>query len=344
MRSIFKLIGLFFLCVMLLVSACGGSGVKGNGVNMLPEILKDERLECLGRFMIAVPLASRTTYMDQAVAGLGNIRAETTPKTVEQMILMAEQERDRLLKMPHETEGNRFHQLVEADNGAVITFRDNGVGSYIYKVSGYFLVDGVGYIFKTGADTERVDLAVNNMITASRHVISAPPEEKLRLSGFCIDSAVVAGEEVRGELVRVEFPIAELPGFYLKFSTNSHKGFQGDDLLTRIRRGESLIFDMASGVSIRNIRKGDRSVAGYHGQEHVSIMHAPGKKDHFFAAWEYQGRPDSMSHPSISLDLEYKWSEKPATGLEHPSQEQILAYWDKVLDSLTLRDTEKGIP
>lgn len=179
---------------------------------------------------------------------------------------------------------------------------------------------------------------------ASKHVVPASPEEKLGRSGFCIDSAVVAGEDVRGELVRVKFPIAELPGFDLKFKTYSHKGFRGDDLLTRIRRGESLIFDMASGVSIRNIRKVNRVVSGYQGQEHVSIMRAPGEKDHFFAAWEYQGKPDSMSHPSISLDLEYKWSENPAAGIEHPSQEQILAYWDKVLDSLAFRDTEKDIP
>ncbi|PJJ96076.1 hypothetical protein CO611_09140 [Lysobacteraceae bacterium NML03-0222] len=311
---------------------------------MLPEILKDERLECLGRFMMAVPLASRAIYTDQAVAGLGDIRAETTSKTVEQMILMAEQERDRLLKMPHETEGNRFHQLVRADTGAVIAFREDELDEYIYKASGYFFVDGVGYVFKTGADTELVDLVVHDMMVASRHVIPAPLEEKLRLSGFCIDSAVVAGDEVRGELVRVEFPIAELPGFSLKFKTYSHKGFQGDDLLTRIRRGESLIFDMASGVSIRNIRKGNRSVAGYQGQEHVSVMRTPEGRDYFSAKWEYQGKPDSISHPFISLDLGYKWLEKPGAGIEHPSQEQILAYWDKVLDSLALRDTEKGIP
>lgn len=331
------------LLSLILLCSCNWKAGKENMEIAMFKDFEGAATKCFGRLEMDVSTSTRIRHFEQEIAWLGKI--ETHPdKSVEEMVRLAEQSRGQLETLYHKTEGARFHDFTQVERGALVSSRESHVAAHQFDLVGYFSIDGVGYVLKGGADDELLELAKQEMVAKSKDIVPLPPEHRRASAGFCIDSGVVHGREFRRERVNVAFTIDRLPDLDLSIMSYSHDGFQGDDLLTRTGRGNDLVRELSSDVSLINLRRGKRMVGGYPGQESVTVMRIPNDKDQFLANWEYQGKPKSVSHPSISLELVYRWSNNEADGAGEPTQEQLLAYWDEVVSSLNLRGTERGIP
>ncbi len=292
---------------------------------------------CMGRFLIDVPEGS------SLIGGsykYGFFQVERVVfQTFEEFEKNVDAKEKELRAMKHEKESSLLRKVTRPEIGArVMAFRKQDFTTRMVKVEGYRWVDGASVLLDIDASTEKQGVA---MAAVARYLSSFRPRLEIEIPnepGYCFKSGFIASEDWENEEAGVDIDLPDHPDVVLSidiFPLASHK--HDTPLLDRVGGVLQGLGNLASGVQV--LRKGERQIGPYKGQEYlVSTPGSGGSRAHSFI-WETQGE-GTLDTPFISI--EFSSGRQDANGNPQPTRltnAQALQLWDRIVSSFRLRPT-----
>jgi hypothetical protein len=161
--------------------------------------------------------------------------------------------------------------------------------------------------------------------------------------GYCFAGGFIANPEWENEEAGVDFRIAGHPDTVVSVWFYPLSSYKHDRLLLD-RMGGMTWFLANLATSVRVLRKGDRQVGPYAGQEHLaSAPGSNGMRGHAFV-WETQG-DGTLDTPAIKIELTTGYHDgkgnQQKTSL---TDKEAMKLWDDILDSFHLRPVAPPVP
>lgn len=290
------------------------------------------RTFCFGRFLIDLP--------QEAVVKAGYTFARNKVTTIrdvddKQFADMVRARKSMLSMKPHRGGGTTLVRSTELDDRSVLlTSWSSETSQLIHRQDLYvFLPEHrVAYHFQGESDEQQLDRAIEYYGSLRRSVQFRRTNEVPQRPGFCIDSGLITRSKLNTEEFSVGVRMASHPG--AAFTLTSYVTGKPDaDLLSR---ASSLPAEYQQ-VDARmvKLRRGERRIGPIRGQEILGRAQQDATRAYAFL-WESQGESKSLAAPFLSLEMT---TDKRAPQETPPFQgdEDALAFWDRLLDSLRLR-------
>ncbi|GEM_PF-1383620 len=163
--------------------------------------------------------------------------------------------------------------------------------------------------------------------------------------GFCMDNSMIPGlppDGLHSEGAAISFAVPGHPDIFVRFDTSvvSKRTAAGEKLLARVKRVNSE--PMFSKLTSKELRARERAVGDYKGQEYLEMFQEDGLWDMQFQ-WEFSGFGDCWDYPAMTLELTNSRAEDSRAPLSM-TEEEALALWDAMVDSIRIRPTAKTPP
>ncbi|NUT62859.1 T6SS immunity protein Tli4 family protein [Herbaspirillum sp. C9C3] len=298
---------------------------------------------CIGRFLLDMPAGS--------VLSGGNYRYDFARLDKPKVMNLDEFEADMVAKekalksTKHQIEPSLLRLLFKPDpHSWIFVYWEESFSTSIAQVEGYRWIDGTRYLFKKKAGMSkprtgtmsRQDYAVDRMrkILSSLHKRSnndIPAEP-----GYCFEEGFIANPEWEMEEAAIDIEIAGHPDAYVSvwfypLSRRAHS----EPLLDRVGGVLQMLGRMATSVHV--LRRGDRKVGPYQGQEFlVTAPNSGGVRGHSFL-WETEG-DGTLDTPALKIEMTTGSRDKDGNPQQtRLSNKQAMRLWDQVLDSFRLR-------
>lgn len=303
--------------------------------------MKPSETHCLGRHLVDLPTGSkvdaRYKYMNLRIEVVQGVSKPAYQGRVASR--QAELQRTR-----HSRGGNLFverndfsptqQELVSWVNTASRLGHRSELFSYFEQPRVMFVFEGEGSASRLAEFTEYSrELAGKNEYRANARIPSG--------AGFCFDSGFVSGFRPTNEEVAASLDVPGYPSVTISYDTYV-TGKPDQPLLSRVPRVPSMLVSLISGT--RTVRRGKRNIGSIEGQELLVRGTEDGKRSYEFL-WESQGRANSAEYPFMSLQLSTtSASDEEGNVIDAPfaSDEEALALWDSILDSIRLRPGAVG--
>jgi hypothetical protein len=338
------------LCAALLLCACAAplSETRRNQIMEQNPELKLARTWCIGRFTIDMPPSAKlylrtensiyeTRIISGEYGGLWKYGTATIEMPVEEMSLEAfaqkiQARQDELRKAKHtKGEGRLLKTEHPRQDTYVLATWGSSSSKVLQLIEGYKWSNGFVFFIKAEVGSERQSAGIERMLERLEKTRARLANEIPKEDGFCFPGGFLAEEPANKERAQFAFVFDDRPDltFYVHFM---HYPEVEKPLLSR-RGGVLGLFSFAA-MRIRPLRSGNRSLAGFAGQE--MLMTAPygaaygnpsGERAHIFL-WEYPG--DAAWKPFIKFEL----ATKPPISL---TNEEATALWDAILNSFRIR-------
>ncbi|KQV59302.1 T6SS immunity protein Tli4 family protein [Duganella sp. Root336D2] len=297
---------------------------------------------CIGRFLIDLP--AEADYVggsyDYAFATL-----ERKPMGFDEFNQEVSSFEKRLKDTKHKSGSSLLLKSTAPDeNTRVFGYWDSDYQHIAVDIAAYRWLSGQRYLLHKGADPGRMENAVVRMGTMVSK-LQARGLDAPSVPGFCVEQAVFADGGTSGnESLNIRFRLKQHRDIVVDLSTNLNAGAPPESLLSRKPSVFSALGILGATLGgVRNIKEGNRTVAGNPGQEW--LMKAPndhGQQAHLFT-WEAPGLQGDELHPQIRIDLQ---SGNSDGGLDPQpislTDEKMLDLWERILNSLRLRPTDEG--
>lgn len=291
----------------------------------------------MGRFLIDAPEGSRLSD--------GNYKYDFAQFEKPILVTVAEFDKEmsekeaRLRSGIHEIESTLLRQVSRPqDNAVVFAYWESFGTAGLINVDGYKWIDGIQYKIVDKADDNKQDLAVRSMIKYMARLRPRAESEIPTETGYCFAGGFIADDDWMNEEVGVDIDLPDHPDVVLSidiFPLASHK--HDTPLLDRVGGVLQGLGKLASGVQV--LRKGERQIGPYKGQEYlVSTPGSGGSRAHSFI-WETQGE-GTLDTPFISI--EFSSGRPDGNGNPQPTRltnAQALQLWDRIVGSFRLRPT-----
>jgi hypothetical protein len=163
--------------------------------------------------------------------------------------------------------------------------------------------------------------------------------------GFCMAYSFIPGlppDGLHSEEATITFAVPGHPDIFVRFDTNevSERTAAGEKLLARVQRNDG---DPAfHTLAIKTLRARERAVGDYKGQEHLEMVKENGLWNMQFQ-WEFSGFGDRWDYPAMTLEILNSRAEGSRAPLSM-TQEEAMALWDAMVDSIRIRPTTKTPP
>jgi Tle cognate immunity protein 4 C-terminal domain/Tle cognate immunity protein 4 N-terminal domain len=329
-----------FLAVALLcatLGACAAPTTSGSAA--MATDTKDTKPNvttfCMGRFVIDLPAGS-------TISG-GNYKYDFAridkPRAMNQAQFEKETgEREAKLRASkHRKEPSllRSSQRPGATS-LVLAFWEEDFSEYQVKVDGYKWAGGVSFLVRDQVDTSKQDFGLKRMTEILSRLGPRPDTEIPTEPGYCFGGGFIANAEWENEQAGIDFRIAGQPDVGVSVDILPVASRKRDKpLLDRMGGALSQLGNMAS--MVRVLRKGDREIASFKGQEYlVTGPNSGGLRGHSFI-WETQGE-GTLQEPSIRIEfVSSRQDEKGNPQQTKLTDEQALALWDRIVSSFRLR-------
>ena len=198
-----------------------------------------------------------------------------------------------------------------------------------------FKFDRIGHAIETEMIRDQADIEdlLRRVRIRDNHEIPTEP-------GFCMAYSFIPGEAPKGihsEGSTISFSVPGHPDNFVRFNTQmvNDATAAGEKLLDRIKRVNS--DPVFSGLTVKKLRAGERTVGDYKGQECLEMTKEKGLWNMQFQ-WEYNGFGDRWDYPAMSLELTNSRKEGGTAPLSM-KEEEAMALWDAMVDSIRLRPT-----
>ncbi|WP_258398706.1 T6SS immunity protein Tli4 family protein [Herbaspirillum rubrisubalbicans] len=300
---------------------------------------------CTGRFLLDMPAGS--------VLSGGNYRYDFArldkPKAMsleEFEAKMAAKEKT-LRSTKHKVEPSLLRLLVKPDPQSwIFVYWEEDFITSVVQVDGYRWIDGTRYLFKAEAGhgkpatgtrsyqdntVERVRKILSSLHKRSTHEIPTEP-------GYCFEDGFIANPKWENEEAGIDIDIAGHPDAFVSvwfypLSMRAHS----QPLLDRMGGVLQMLGRMATSVHV--LRRGDRQVGPYKGQEFlVTAPNSGAMRGHSFI-WETEGE-GTLDTPALKIELTTGHRAKDGNPQKtRLTDEQAMKLWDDVLNSFRLRPT-----
>ncbi|WP_229296999.1 MULTISPECIES: T6SS immunity protein Tli4 family protein [Herbaspirillum] len=298
---------------------------------------------CAGHFLIDMPAGS--------VLSGGNYRYDFArlekPKAMSLEEFEAEMTaKEKLLSSTkHKVEPSLLRLLVKPDPYSwIFVYWEEEFITSVVEVYGYRWIDGTRYLFKKEAGMskprtgtmsrqdhaiERMRKILFNLKKRSNHEIPTEP-------GYCFEEGFIANPEWEMEEAAIDIDIAGHPDAFVSvWFYPLSRGAHSAPLLDRVGGVLQALGRMATSVHV--LRRGDRQVGPYKGQEFlVTAPSSGGLRGHSFI-WETEG-DGTLDTPALKIELTTGHRDKNGNPQQTKlTDEQAMNLWDEVLSSFRLR-------
>jgi hypothetical protein len=293
---------------------------------------------CIGRFLIDVPEGSSLSGGNYKYDRI--VLEPVKTSTIEEFEKVVAVRELKLRSATNErTNQSMLLQSMAPQTGAKILASWNvEVSTAAITIDGYRFINGIFFRLEDTVGGTKQDLGMKSMQDAllrlrPRSDIDIPTEP-----GYCFAGGFIANPRWRHEEARVDIDIAGLPDAFVSvwiYPLASHK--QDKPLLERMGGLTQALGNLATSVHV--LRKGDRQIGPYKGQEHLaSAPNSGGMRGHAFV-WETQG-DGTLDTPAIKIELTTGHQDKKGNPQKTAlTDQQAIKLWDDILNSFRLRPT-----
>ena len=297
---------------------------------------------CIGRFIIDTPVGS--------IINGGNYKYDFIRIEPGKTISLADFdkyvgniEKDlRSAKHENTKKGMLLQSLQSGKNARILVSWKTDFSTSEIRIVGYHWVDGKSFILRRDVDDDKQDAGVDRMREAISRLQARDDNEIPAEPGYCFAGGFIANSGWRNEEVSLDIDIAGHPDAFVSawiYPLASHK--RDKPLLDRAGGVTQLLGNLASSVHV--LRKGDRQVGSYQGQEYLaSAPNSGGMRGHAFV-WETQGN-GTLNTPAIKIELTTGHQDDKGNPQKTSlTDEQAMKLWDDILNSFRLRPTGDAI-
>ncbi|WP_322402809.1 T6SS immunity protein Tli4 family protein [Massilia luteola] len=215
----------------------------------------------------------------------------------------------------------------------------------IYQISifGYRWINGSRFLFQKEVAGDKQEQGILRMQEALSRLSSPADTDISADPGYCFAGGFIANPHWRNEETSLDIDIAGHPDVFLSVWIYPLASSKHDRPLLE-RMGGMVQFLGNLVTSVRVLRKGDRQVGPYPGQEHLaSAPGSNGMRGHAFV-WETQG-DGTLDTPAIKIELTTGYRDgkgnQQKTSL---TDKEAMKLWDDVLGSFRLRPVRDPAP
>lgn len=271
---------------------------------------------CIGRFLIDA-LALPASQSDYIHAGKRITTRQGLSRADFQQVLATREA--GLRGAPHRAGGAMWVGSTDVDADAVVQtswLSDSSRAGQLQELYIFEPRHQVMYLVSGKMDATKSAAAIENLRVLRPRIHYRDPVALPNGSGFCIDSGLIDGARINSEELTVAL---QIPG---------HAGARSSVMSRVVGRADLGLLRRAAllPVGMRRLRASGRSVAGMAGEE-LLVRDDGGYR----FLWEFQGEPESLQRPFVSLQMSTDSASVFAT------DEDALQVWDQLLGSLRLR-------
>lgn len=321
---------LVFILGCSLMAGCQPYSYKEKGVPVsvaltprLAVLFAKTKTICFGRYALEVPEEAELLWGPHEVPS----RIEVHPGEAGNMQIVAEAFRARVLAKDSTAELTYFGPGPSRNSVQIRWFADR-LAKRVGAASGYTFVAAGNHLFEWRGISK-----IKTLIPVLR---ARDNNEIPRVPGICIDLGFIPDDT--GAMQEIVSAGIQLPSFPdVSFSISSNKTASIDDergLLASIARQRSFVGDLYP--KLTTLREGKRNVGIWKGEESL-VRRADGAHDF---EWEVVGQERNTLHPAVFGVRMYTQVDADRIGAaDHASlsDDEAVALWDKLLDSLRFR-------
>ena len=299
----------------------------------------------VGRFIIEIPNEASLRWGQTGYNGAGRLIKTFHAPTCDHIKKVFEHECNSM-KLKHGDVEPKFENCKAGDlpNSYKIQFWNfPSQKNILLGIKAFYQKADRGYIFTSNADftpekinecEKELDNYFNKLSPRIDHEIPEGP-------GFCFEKSFFQGEppqDFPNEHIAIHIGFPGHPDVFMRFSTDVVRVPQSgeDGLLARSSRHGNLF------PGVTRIRARERKVGRYLGEELIKRVEAGKSVVGYLFTWEYNGPGESATDPAIMLELVTGWAD-PAVN-SSLTQEEAMALWEKVLNSIRYRNTAPPQP
>lgn len=292
---------------------------------------------CMGRFLIDMPTGS-------TISG-GSYKYDFLAIEPVKVMDLNEFEKEivdvesHLKSVKHETEPSMLLQSVQPQaNTKILAFWKAEFSTVLIDIAGYRWANGSRFLLKDDVGNKKLEFGMNRMKEAISRLRPRADAEIPGEPGYCFAGGFIANPRWRNEEASLDIDIAGHPDAFVSvwiYPLASHK--HDKPLLERMGGMAQVLGNLATSVHV--LRKGDRQVGAYKGQEHLaSAPNSGGMRGHAFV-WETQGN-GTLDTPAIKIELTTGHQDDKGNPQKASfTDDQAMKLWDDVLNSFRLRPT-----
>jgi hypothetical protein len=297
---------------------------------------------CMGRFLIDVPAGSMLSggnykYDFMVIEPMKSMTLEGFEKDVAKRELELKSVKNKDTK-----QGMLLQSVRPEENARILTSWEADFGTDVISVNGYRWINSSRYQFKLDVAADRQESGMNRMRDALSRLRARADSDIPTEPGYCFAGGFISNPRWRNEEAGVDFRIAGHPDTIVSVWFYPLSSFKHDKpLLERMGGMTQLLGNLATSVHV--LRKGDRQVGPYKGQEHLaSAPNSGGMRGHAFV-WETQGE-GTLDTPAIKIELSTGHSDRKGNPQKTSlTDEQAMKLWDDILNSFRLRPTGDAV-
>jgi hypothetical protein len=292
---------------------------------------------CIGRFLIDAPPGSRLSggnYKYDFIS-IEPIKA----MSLEEFEKEADGKEAKLRTTKHKVEPSLLRtSLRPVKDTRILAFWREDYSTFVINIEGSRWSDGNRFQLKGEVANNRQDSGLNRIQEALIHLRPRADTEIPTEPGYCFAGGFIANPRWRNEEAGVDIDIAGHPDAFVSvwiYPLASHK--HDKPLLERMGGLTQALGNLATSVHV--LRKGDRQIGPYKGQEHLaSAPNSGGMRGHAFV-WETQG-DGTLDTPAIKIELTTGHQDNKGNPQKTSlTDQQAIQLWDDILKSFRLRPT-----
>jgi hypothetical protein len=286
---------------------------------------------CVARFLIDVPAGSRLSggnykYDFMRVEPIKTMSLEEFKQNIDQ-------KEAKLRGTKHEIEPNLLRtSLLPQKDTKILAFWEQDYKTYLINIEGSRWSDGSLFQLNSKVEKNKQEFGLNRMQDALSRLRPRSNNEIPTEPGYCFAGGFIANPRWRNEQAMMDIDIAGHPDAFVSiwiYPLASHK--QDKPLLERMGGLTQALGNLIT--SVRVLRKGDRQLGSYKGQEHLASAPASGgMRGHAFV-WETQG-DGTLDTPAIKIELTTGYHDKNGQPQKTAlTDKQAIKLWDDILNS-----------
>ncbi|WP_413458496.1 T6SS immunity protein Tli4 family protein [Herbaspirillum huttiense] len=300
---------------------------------------------CAGRFLIDAPIGS-TLSGGNYLYDFTRIEPPQAMKIEDFLARLAD--REQFLKSEkHESEPSLLRLVEMPDaHSRIHVYWESSFVTTVVEIDGYLWVNGIQFHFRTDAGmsppphgmSSRQDYAVSQMKKLLANLRIRQDHDIPTDPGYCFEGGFIANPDWENEEAGIDIDIAGHPDAFVSVWFYPLAMSRHDrPLLERMSSGLQALGQLATAV--RTLRKGDRQVGPYQGQEFlVTTPNSGGGRSHSFI-WETEGQ-GTLDTPAIKIELTTGHHDQNSNAQPTSiTDAQAMKLWDDVLGSFRLRPT-----
>ncbi|WP_227470394.1 T6SS immunity protein Tli4 family protein [Massilia sp. YMA4] len=293
---------------------------------------------CLGRFLVDVPAGSRLSggnykYDFISIEPVKRTSIEDFEKLVNARETQLKAAQNKLTKQ------SMLLESAQPDKGSkILTSWKADFSKALITIDGYRWIDGSLFTLQDEVGGSKQSMGGASMRDALARLRPRADTEIPAEPGYCFAGGFIAKPDWENEEAAIDIDIAGHPDAFVSvwiYPLASHK--KDRPLLERMGGMTQALGNLATAVRV--LRKGDRQIGPYKGQEHLaSAPNSGGMRGHAFV-WETQGE-GTLDMPAIKIELTTGHQDSKGNPQKTTlTDQQAIKLWDDILNSFRLRPT-----